>query len=113
VVDTLLSGSKRLVGEYRLVHQYSYDQNPEEHRFRLAGSGGYAIENLRFGHSYGYPSIMELWGFENWMTEMNDTSFMLGEEPFGLDIDWTGKLPYPEGEVIPPEVLKQLRERDK
>lgn len=97
------------IGSYRLVHEYSFNQDPEMHEFKLAGSEGFMIENLRFGHSYGYPSVEELWAFENWMTEVSDTSYFLGEEPFSIDIDWEGKLPYPEGEVIPPDVLKEIR----
>ena len=111
VINPVLSGNQQLVGEYRLIHQYSYDQNPEMHEFLLAGTEGYSVENLRFGHTYGYPSTMELWKFEDWMTVVEDTSYFLGEEPLNIQVDWEGKLPYPEGEVIPPEILKEIREQ--
>ena len=111
VINPVLSGNQQLVGEYRLIHQYSYDQDPEMHEFLLAGTEGYSVENLRFGHTYGYPSTMELWKFEDWMTVVEDTSYFLGEEPLNIQVDWEGKLPYPEGEVIPPEILKELREQ--
>ena len=81
------------------------------HEFLLAGTEGYSVENLRFGHTYGYPSTMELWKFEDWMTVVEDTSYFLGEEPLNIQVDWEGKLPYPEGEVIPPEILKEIREQ--
>ncbi|MEN8251584.1 MAG: hypothetical protein ABFS32_21850, partial [Bacteroidota bacterium] len=109
IVDTTVSGNQSL-GEYRLVHQYSFNQDPEMHEFLLAGTEGYMIENLRFGHSYGYPSAEELWKFEEWMTTTDSTYFM-GEEPFVVGVDWEGRLPYPEGEVIPPEIIKELREQ--
>ncbi|MCK5766185.1 MAG: hypothetical protein KAH26_09370, partial [Bacteroidales bacterium] len=111
VINPVLSGNQQLVGEYRLIHQYSYDQDPEMHEFLLAGTEGYSVENLRFGHTYGYPSTMELWKFEDWMTVVEDTSYFLGEEPLNIQVDWEGKLPYPEGEVIPPEILKEIREQ--
>jgi hypothetical protein len=84
---------------YRFVHQYSYTQSPEFHVFALEGSEGAIATNLRFGHSYGYPTPEELWEFEEWMTEISE-GFRLGEEPVRIEIDWEGRLPYPEGEDI-------------
>ena len=111
VVNPLLSGNQRIVGEYRLIHEYSYDQDPEMHEFLLAGSEGYMIENIRFGHSYGYLSGDDLWKFENFYPVMLDTTYLLGEEPFSVTLDWEGKLPYPEGEVIPKEIIRELQEK--
>ncbi len=87
------------VAQYRFIHQYSFDQTPEMHTFELVGENGLVATNLRFGHSYGLPVSEELWRFSDWMTEMRDT-VVLGEEQKAIEIDWRGRLPYPEGEDI-------------
>lgn len=83
---------------YRFVHQYLYNQTPEAHTFLLTGTPGYAVRNVLFGHSYGYPTAEELWQFENWMTK-SEESYRLGEEAIKISIDWQGQLPYPEGDL--------------
>lgn len=88
------------VGEYRLLHEYSFDQSPEEHSFILTGPKGFAAANLRFGHSYGYLNRAELWRFSAWMTRMGDTRLVLGEKPAEAAIVWKGRLPYPQGEDV-------------
>lgn len=84
--------------QYRLVHEYLYNQSPEFHVFTLSGSPGYLITNAVFGHSYGYPTVQELWRFENWMTKGRE-KYELGDKPLEIIIDWKGQLPYPEGDL--------------
>lgn len=94
---------------YRFVHQYLYNQSPELHTFLLTGTSGFNVTNLRFSHSYGYPTVEELWDFGKppvttawlpptgvWMTTI-DKTYPLSEEGVKITIDWTGRLPYPEG----------------
>lgn len=95
--DTL--SKERIIGQYRFIHEYSFNQSPETHIFNLSFEKNYKIANLRFGHSYGYPDKKSLWGFENWMTKVGDI-IQITEKPFEYKIDWQGKLPYPEGEDI-------------
>lgn len=83
--------------QYRLVHQYLYNQSPELHTFLITGTPGFVVTNLNFGHSYGYPTEEELWRFENWMTKVEE-QYTLGEEPIVIILDWKGQLPYPEGD---------------
>lgn len=85
-----------LVCSYRFIHQYSYNQAPEIHEFRVASDTGFAVANLKFGHSYGYLEYKDLWGFDEWMTEFDDKR-PLNEKGVEIKIDWTGKLPYPKG----------------
>lgn len=97
--DLLTETGERPVGEYRFVHEYSYDQDPERHVIELQGASGLRAANLRFGHSYGYPDSQELWRFSDWMTTDTET-YALGEGPVAIEIDWQGRLPYPEGEDV-------------
>jgi hypothetical protein len=83
--------------QYRLVHQYLYNQSPEFHTFTLTGTSGFIVTNVRFGHSYGYPTMEELWRFENWMNKGGEVHKLGGNE-IKLTIDWRGRLPYPEGD---------------
>ena len=96
VIDPRRPAGKQRVGEYRLVHQYSYNQSPEQHVFSLAGTEGYRVVNVRFGHSYGYPDRKELWAFRDWMTSMTRRAYDLGNDPVKIEIDWSGRLPYPD-----------------
>lgn len=99
VVDPKLSSSNSIVAEYRFIHEYSYNQSPEEHTLYLSGAEDYVVTNLRLGHSYGYPSTKDIWQFEKWMT--NETGkYPLGKEKVVIEIDWKGRLPYPKGEDI-------------
>jgi hypothetical protein len=101
MVDPRLTPDRQLVGEYRFVHQYSYTQSPEQHQFEVRGASGLAVTDLRFGHSYGMPTAQELWAFQGWMTDLRDRQIVLdAERAEGVRIDWSGKLPYPEGEDI-------------
>jgi hypothetical protein len=109
--DIVETASQRKVADYRFVHQYSYNQSPEEHTFILAGPTGFAAANFRFGHSYGSLDTGALWGFEKWMTRVPDGRVMLGAGPVEVPVVWTGLLPYPEGEDIRgriPDIKKGL-----
>jgi len=99
VVNPNLEANSGVVGEYRFIHEYSYNQAPEVHTLLLTGERGYYATDLRFGHSYGYLSTDSLWEFEEWMTR-DDEKYELGDRPIELNIDWTGRLPYPPGEDI-------------
>jgi hypothetical protein len=83
---------------YRLIHQYLYNQSPEFHRILISGTDGFELTNIKFGHSYGYLTVEELWEFKDWMTESRATYQLSGEEEIGIEIDWEGMLPYPEGD---------------
>ncbi len=106
IIDPELPVESRLVGQYRLVHQYSYTQSPERHSFILKGAEGYQVENLSFGHSYGMVEPEGLWSFSDWMTKQEGETYELSEAGVTVDIDWTGLLPYPEGE----DVTKRIRD---
>lgn len=101
IINPAQSEKERIVGQYRFVHQYSFDQTPERHIFSLKGKQGYQVTNILFGHSYGYPSEDELWEFGDWITDLSKKAYDLNEEPVRITLDWAGKLPYPEGEIVP------------
>ena len=101
IVDPTRPEGERVVGQYRFVHQYSYDQSPESHVFTLRGEQGYHVTNLHFGHSYGYLDNKALWEFRDWMTKIPEKTYKLGDEPIKVNLDWRGRLPYPEGEIVP------------
>lgn len=115
IIDPSRPEGKRVVGHYKFIHQYSYDQSPESHFFTLMGDQGYYITNLNFGHSYGYIDDKALWKFRDWMTKDPEKKYKLGDEPIKLTLDWTGRLPYPEGEIVPwskdPKKLYRLIKR--
>ncbi|NTU50129.1 MAG: hypothetical protein HGA87_04460 [Desulfobulbaceae bacterium] len=100
------------VGEYRFLHQYSYDQSPENHAFIINGERDFVMTNLAFGHSYGYLEEKTLWNFQEWMTREPDKMYKLGEEPVEIKIDWTGKLPYPKGEDIRGRIPEKQKPTD-
>ena len=111
IIDASLPAEKNLVGKYRLLHQYSFSQSPEQHTFILKGREGYQVTNLRFGHTYGLLGQNALWEFEDWMTNMSSRKYALSDTPVEVQIDWSGRLPYPEGEDIEnriPDIKKGL-----
>lgn len=104
-----------VVGEYRLVSEYSYDQDPNEHTFILQSVEpmGYYAGNFRFGHSYGYLDANSLWEFNDWMTHDPDIRPLDDPQGIYISLDWRGRLPYPEGEnylgqLAPPECTEYL-----
>jgi hypothetical protein len=82
--------------QYRFQHQYLYNQNPEFHALLLTGAQGYSITNLMIGHSYGHLTEQQMWEFKKWMT-IEKEPFKLSKDPITIEIDWKGRLPYPEG----------------
>ncbi len=88
----------QVVAEYRFTQEYNYRQNPELHNFELISeeSEPYLVGNLRFGHSYGSPEKDELWAFDDWITHYPE-QMPLNQVP-GIQMNWEGMLPYPEGE---------------
>ncbi len=113
IIKPELPDEKRVVSRFRFIHEYSFQQNPEKHTLRLSGDRGYAVSNVRLGHSYGYPTLGRLWEFEDWMTEITDRTYELGEEPVEIGIDWDGRLPYPEGEDIRGRIPEKKRPPEK
>lgn len=109
IINPEESNNNGVIGTYRFIHQYSYNQAPEFHQFFLDGKRGFTIDNMKFGHSYGYLRYKELWEFEKWMTEL-DEEFPLSEQKIEIELDWEGKLPYPKGIDIR-DVLKYIKEK--
>lgn len=91
--------AERPAGEYRFIHEYSFNQDPERHTIELQGRSGFQVANLRFGHSYGYMDTEQLWRFSDWMTE-DPSTYAFADEPVAIELDWEGRLPYPEGEDV-------------
>ena len=86
--------------EYRFIHEYSYEQDPQEHEFILSGEGDNVyVENFRFGHSYGYLDSEDLWKFGeqigDWMWEDPENYPLRQVPPLQIGFD----LPYPPGDV--------------
>lgn len=100
IIDPDMPSNQRIIGEYRFIHEYSFNQSPEDHTFVLTGEKGYDVANFRFGHSYGYLDTSSLWKFDQWMTEIKDKQYTLEDKPVDIRINWEGRLPYPEGEDI-------------
>jgi hypothetical protein len=112
VIDPRLPAGEQMLGEYRLIHQYSFTQSPEQHTLVLTGAEDYAITNFRVGHTYSMLDTEALWIFQNWLTEMSEDTYALSATPVELQIDWAGRLPYPEGEDIRgrlPDIKNGLR----
>jgi hypothetical protein len=98
------------IAEYRFLHQYSYNQDPEIHIFQLTipendsgyileNGSGYTAKNFRFGHSYGYLDTDELWNFgekQEWLTTISKEYSL--DKPIKIRLNWDGQLPYPEGD---------------
>ncbi len=100
VLDPGLPAEQAVVGQYRLLHQYSFAQSPEQHTLILRGQKGYEVSNLRIGHTYGVLDADELWAFEDWMTDLGDVRYQLSDTASEIEVNWEGQLPYPEAENI-------------
>ncbi len=96
IVNPEVKDNNGVVAEYRFIHQYHYDQNPELHHFFIDGQKGFYVTNLKFGHTYGILTGKDLWKFEKWMTKI-ERKIPLERKKYELKIDWEGKLPYPKG----------------
>ncbi len=108
VVNPEVEDNKGIIAEYRFIHQYHYNQDPELRKFILSGLEGFYVTNLRFGHTYGIPTIKELWEFEKWLTKI-DEGIPLEEKKHEIIIDWEGQLPYPKGMDIR-DVIKYIKQ---
>lgn len=109
LVEAADTTESAVVAEYRFIHQYSFNQDPELHTFLIDGNEDYAVTDLRFGHSYGYLDSKELWAFREWMTRF-DERIPLRSRGGEFTIDWDGRLPYPRGVDIR-DVIKEIQER--
>jgi len=87
-----------VLGEYRFMHEYDFDQDPEQHQFQLmpVEAMGYYVANIRLGHSYGQLAEEELWAFDDWITRVPEMRLL--DQQVVLSVDWEGRLPYPQGE---------------
>jgi len=61
----------------------------------------YVATNFRFGHSYGMLDSESLWQFHDWMTNSPSRATLSARAPFELTLDWKGRLPYPESDIVP------------
>ena len=108
--EILPAGSDAIIAQYRFIHQYGFNQTPEQHIFVLEGQPRYRAQNLRFGHNYAYINPKDLWKFEQWMSNLRGP-IDLGQK-YEYRIDWAGKLPYPKG-IDVKEAIKDIRETPK
>ncbi len=113
----LFNQAGEMVGQNRLMHEYDFDQDPEQHLFRLCGDPDQASEfmvgNVRFGHSYGFLGPEGLQQFNEWMTYKPAEFMPLSPDcATEVQLDWAGRLPYPQGEVIPPQEPDNDRDND-
>ncbi len=113
IIEPESSSEQRVLAQYRFIHEYSFNQSPEKHELLLTGEKGYSVTNIRFGHSYGYPSTKSLWEFKEWMTEMPDKVSKLTARPIKITIDWKDRLPYPKGEDIKGAIREKEEKREK
>ncbi len=99
ISQSMTGGPQEVIAEYRFMHEYDFMQNPELHEFILQSKDPemFFIGNLRFGHSYGHLDTEELWSFKDWMTRLPG-QYPIQQLP-AVQINWTGLLPYPEGEI--------------
>ena len=105
------AGEPNLLGQYRLIHQYPYTQDPEYHTFtihgpnEMTGCNNYRATNFRFGHSYGMLNSESLRQFYEWMTTSEESVTLCAGEERSITIDWEGRLPYPESDITPAEEM--------
>jgi hypothetical protein len=85
----------QVVAQYRFMHQFWFDQDPESHVFTMQGNQGLLVTNLRFGHSYGYLKGETLWDFEDWLTIIREP-LPLGADEISIKLNWDGLLTYPD-----------------
>jgi len=94
------------VAQYRLISQYGYNEDPEQHIFELvAPLQSYYVGNFRFGHSYAFLDDKALWAFNQWMSDAYKYSPypQLGQlappfPPIQVNFAGRGLLPYPKGQ---------------
>lgn len=91
--DALLNNK---LGEFRLSHEYTFKQDPEQHDFSLKTYDTFYMANLRFGQCYGKIDADSLWNFEGWIEIFPDTFEVGGTDSVEVNLNWEGLLPYPE-----------------
>ncbi len=96
IADTLANDSLTLA-LFSFISQYNFDENPEQHMITIDLPAGYFIEDLKFGHSYGWIEPDSLSKFKFWLDELPGT-FKLKGDSLVINMNWKGKLPYPPGE---------------
>ena len=109
VVNTEGDSTANNIYEYRFIHQYSYNQNPEQHLFKILPSNGLIIRNLKLGHTYEKLEIKDLWKYNSWITR-DDRQIEISDKGLEYKIDWSGKLPYPKG-IDVTDAIKDIREK--
>lgn len=92
-------GELKPAAEYHFVHQYGYNQSPERHVLRVKGAK-WTVANPRIGHAYGLPDKKELGAFRGWMSR-SEARQALDAGALEVPIDWGGRLPYPEADIVP------------
>lgn len=70
----------------------------------------YVATHFRFGHSYGMLDAKSLWQFNDWMTSSPYRAVLSQREPFELTLDWEGRLPYPESNILPADQIPDAPE---
>jgi hypothetical protein len=93
------------LGEYRFMHEYDWEQDPELHSFVLESAGQQTAPlyfgGLKFGHSYGsLEDPSDLWSFIDWMTLDPSIHIVNPNSPFTANVNWEGRLPYPQRETF-------------
>lgn len=83
------------IGEYRLSHEYTFEQDPERHDFLLETPDTFYVANLRFGHSYGHIDPDSLWNIDCWMETFPDTFDLRPDNPVAIELSWENMLHYP------------------
>lgn len=89
-----------MIAEYRFLHQYVYNQEPERHTLLLSGTRGtdvFVAREVFFDHSYHLPTLEELWQEDRDPMTRIDEEVVLEEDPVAIEVDWAGRLPYPRG----------------
>ncbi|MHC4395405.1 MAG: hypothetical protein ACYS1A_07080 [Planctomycetota bacterium] len=85
-----------LIGEYRLLNEYDYSQDPEHHQLILtADPQTYFVGNFRFGHSYAYLDKEALWQFTSWLSDDPPPRSLTGTNMVPIDFAGQFLLPYP------------------
>jgi len=112
IYDNPGGGEQDIVGRYRFINEYLYDEDPEHHDFVLNGTPqtGYWVGNFRFGHSYALLDDQALWQFSNWLPFTPPAPYIYQLIPGGvppMNISWEGLLPYPKGQDYNPPIPQE------
>jgi hypothetical protein len=110
--DILKQRTGEKIGEYRFIHEYAYDEDPEQHLFTLQslvaeGADTHDLSQLRFGHSYVFLDEQGLWGFDDWMEVSRGLVPLTPTTTITHAINWEGRLPYPEIEYFTNDAIPE------